>query len=67
MSNMNDKNEFDKLADQESERSFFGDMFDFFKVSRKWWLLPIVIVMLMLIVLLFLATTGAAPFIYTLF
>ncbi len=35
--------------------------------NAKWWLLPIVFVFAMLGVLLALASTGAMPFIYTLF
>jgi hypothetical protein len=39
----------------------------FLAENKKWWLLPIVLVLLALSLLAFLTTTGAAPFIYTLF
>src|SRR5438876_148823 len=37
------------------------------RYNKKWWLLPIMVVILLLGVLVFLGSTGAAPFIYTLF
>ena len=39
----------------------------FLRHNKKWWLTPIILVLLFVGVFLFLATTGAAPFIYTLF
>ena len=35
--------------------------------TRKWWITPIVIMLLLLAGLIILGSTGAAPFIYTLF
>lgn len=35
--------------------------------NKKWWMIPIIAVLLLFGVLLILGTTGAAPFIYTLF
>jgi hypothetical protein len=35
--------------------------------NKKWWMIPIIVVLLLFGVLLILGTTGAAPFIYTLF
>jgi hypothetical protein len=35
--------------------------------NKKWWLAPILVVLLLLGVLVFLAGSGAAPFVYTLF
>lgn len=44
-----------------------GDLFDFLRHHRKWWLLPILIVLLLVGVLAVLGGTTVAPFIYTLF
>jgi hypothetical protein len=44
-----------------------GELVDFLRTSKKWWLTPIVVMMVLLGVLVVLSGTGAAPFIYTLF
>jgi len=44
-----------------------GEFGYFLRHNKKWWLTPIVLAMLLLSVLIFLAATGAAPLIYTLF
>jgi hypothetical protein len=66
---MNDQkqNEFEKAATQEGGRSFIGELWDFLRDNKKWWLLPILVVLLLFGVLIFLSGTGLAPFIYTLF
>jgi hypothetical protein len=43
------------------------EFWDFLKVRKKWWLLPIVLMLLLTGVLIALGQTAAAPFIYTLF
>ena len=46
----------------------FTDLWNFLKVRKKFWLLPIILIMVMLGALLVLAQGSAiAPFIYTLF
>jgi hypothetical protein len=48
--------------------SLVGELWDFLRVRKKFWLLPIVIVLLFVAVLLFLTQSSAvAPFIYTVF
>ena len=48
--------------------SFIKELWEFLKVRKKIWLLPIIIVMLLLGVLMVLAQGSAvAPFVYTLF
>lgn len=48
--------------------SFLKELWDFLKVRKKFWLLPIIIVMLLLGALIVLAQGSAiAPFIYTIF
>ena len=44
------------------------EFWEFLRVRKRWWLLPIVIVLLLLGALIFLTESSAvAPFIYTLF
>ena len=47
--------------------SFASDMLFFLRQNKKWWLLPLILLLLGFGVLMILATTGAAPFIYTIF
>lgn len=58
--------EFEKLARQDRP-SAAGEFADFLRNNKKWWLTPIIVLLLLLGFLLFLGSTGAAPFIYTLF
>ena len=44
-----------------------GEFWHFLKHNKKWWLLPLLLMMLLIGVLIVLGSTGAAPFIYTLF
>jgi hypothetical protein len=45
-----------------------GEFWQFLKVRKKWWLLPIVVVMALVGAMLVLAQGSAlAPFIYTIF
>jgi hypothetical protein len=46
----------------------FKELWDFMKVRKKWWLLPIITVLLLLgFLVLFTQSSAVAPFIYTLF
>jgi len=48
--------------------SFVAEFWEFMKVRKKWWLLPIVVVMVLVGALLVFAQGSAlAPFIYTIF
>jgi hypothetical protein len=47
--------------------SLIGDIWQFMRRNKKWWLMPIVMVFLLLGLLMVLGGTAAAPFIYTLF
>jgi hypothetical protein len=48
--------------------SIFRELFEFMRVRKKFWLLPIIIIMALLGGLLLLVQgTAVAPFIYTLF
>ena len=47
---------------------FLKDLWDFMKVRKKFWLLPIILVMLLFGgLIVFTSGTAVAPFIYTLF
>jgi hypothetical protein len=48
-------------------RGLLGDLWQFMRENKKWWLMPILLCFGLLGALLVLSGTGAAPFIYTLF
>jgi hypothetical protein len=58
--------EFEREA-QARRRGFFGELWGFLRENKKWWLIPLVVTILLIGLLVFLAGTGTAPFIYTLF
>ena len=58
---MKQQNEFKKNP------SFLRELVMFIKQNKKWYLIPIVISILLLGILIALGSTGAAPFIYTVF
>ncbi len=48
--------------------SIFGDLWEFMRVRKKWWLAPILVTMVLLSVLIVVTQGSAvAPFIYALF
>ena len=50
------------------KREIIKEFWDFLKIRKKWWLLPIVMTLLLLGALLVFAQSSAlSPFIYTLF
>jgi hypothetical protein len=48
-------------------RSFLGELWDFTRFNKKWWLTPLILVLLLLGALIAIGGTSVAPFIYTLF
>lgn len=52
---------------QSRSTSSFGELVDFLRHSKKWWLTPIIIALLLFGLLIVLSGSIAAPFIYTLF
>ncbi|HYO15341.1 MAG TPA: DUF5989 family protein [Thermoanaerobaculia bacterium] len=46
--------------------SFFGEIFQFARQNKVYWMVPFVLI-LALVILLVVTSQGAAPFIYTLF
>jgi drug/metabolite transporter superfamily protein YnfA len=51
-----------------SNKPFLVEVWDFLKVRKKWWLLPIIIMLLVVGVLIVFAQSSAvSPFVYALF
>jgi hypothetical protein len=46
---------------------FFQELVLFLRQNKKWYLIPITVSILLLGILIALGSTGAAPFVYTLF
>lgn len=47
---------------------FFKDIWDYLKVRKKYWLLPLILILLLLgFLIVFTGGSAVAPFIYTLF
>ena len=59
--------EFEKAAAEVEGESLLNEFWSFLAHNKKWWLLPILICLGLLACLAFFASTGAAPFIYTIF
>jgi hypothetical protein len=60
------RNEFEQQA-AAARTSLAGEFWYFVKNNKKWWLLPILVCIGLVGALVLLASSGAAPFIYTLF
>ena len=54
-------------AGEEKPLSLAGEFLLFLRESKKWWLIPILVLLGLTGLLVALGSTGAAPFIYTLF
>ncbi len=51
-----------------SKLSILKELWDFLRVRKRWWLVPIVIMLLLLgLLIIFTESSAVAPFIYTLF
>lgn len=62
-----DKNSFDDIAAGHQSGGIISEFFGFMKDNAKWWLIPFLVVFGLLAVIIVLGSTGAAPFIYTMF
>lgn len=58
-------NELDPLSGP--QRGLVAELVAYVVHTRKWWLAPILVMLFLLAALILLGSTGAAPFIYTLF
>jgi len=56
-----------EVAGEGAPPSLLREFRDFIFENKKWWLIPILLVMSLVGLLVVLSSTGAAPFIYTLF
>jgi hypothetical protein len=54
-------------AGKGERESFFAEYLHFLKRTKKWWMAPLIFLLLLFALLFVLGSTGAAPFIYTLF
>lgn len=61
-----EQNEFEKLGEDE-QLSIVSEFVLFIRENKAWWMIPILLVLGMVGLLIVLSSTGAAPFIYTLF
>lgn len=51
-----------------SKIAIFSELWQFLKIRKKWWLLPILIMIVLLgLILVFAQGSALAPFIYTVF
>ncbi len=54
-------------AGEEQSLSLMGEFLVFLREEKNWWLVPLLVVLGLFGLLVALGSTGAAPFIYTLF
>jgi hypothetical protein len=59
-------NRLERLANQK-QPGIAAEFYEFLRDNKKWWLLPILILIGGFGILVALASTGMAPFIYTMF
>ena len=60
------KNEFEQ-AGEDSPPTLVQEFMQFIVENKKWWMIPILLSFGLIGLLVILSSTGAAPFIYTLF
>jgi hypothetical protein len=61
-----DVRQFERLAGQPSP-GIVVEFLDFLAQNKKWWLIPIVMALVLVGLMAVLGSTGAGPFVYTLF
>ncbi len=60
-------NRFAQWAGEPRPCSLAQEFWQFLRYNKKWWLLPIVLLLFLATMLIVLGSTGAGPFLYTLF
>jgi hypothetical protein len=63
----NRRQKFEQAAREHRSGTIPGELWQFLRENKRWWMIPIITVLLIFGVLVFLSGTAAAPFIYTLF
>ncbi|MCP5517807.1 MAG: hypothetical protein H7A45_11200 [Verrucomicrobiales bacterium] len=66
MSETPSPNRFEEASRQKQE-SLIREIWGMLRDNRKYWMIPLIVVLLLFGLLIILGSTGAAPFIYTLF
>ncbi|MFK7736632.1 MAG: DUF5989 family protein [Pirellulaceae bacterium] len=66
MTEQDQESEFERL-ESEKELSLIGEFLVFIRENKAWWMVPILLTLGAVGALALLTSTGAAPFIYTLF
>jgi len=61
-----DSDDFEREAERR-RTSFAGELWEFMRHNKKWWLTPIILILVVMAVLVVLGGSGAAPFLYPLF
>ena len=61
-----EQNDFERIG-EEMQPSLVGEFVSFIWENKAWWMIPILLVFGLIGILVLLSSTGAAPFIYTLF
>ncbi len=64
--NSPESSEFEDLG-REQQPGLLTEIWTFIKEEKVWWMTPIILALLLVGILVTLTSTGAAPFIYTLF
>ncbi len=54
-------------ASEEKQDNLLQEIWGMLRENRKYWMIPLIVVLLLFGLLIVLGSTGAAPFIYTLF
>lgn len=68
MADPDDRDESElELEARKQQAGFMGEMWQFLRHNKKWWLTPVVIILVGVGILVLLGGGAAAPFIYTLF
>jgi hypothetical protein len=66
-----DINEGEELMKSQNELGknpgFLRELLQFISQNKKWYLVPVIVAILFMAILIILGSTGAVPFIYTLF
>lgn len=60
-------NSFEQAAANQVSGNIVREFWDFLCQNKKWWLLPLLLIVVFLSVLTIMASSPAAPFIYSLF